>query len=138
MVFIAHSLSLPRYQYADSELISTEFQYFRGGGRRAGVDSKGDLGAMAPKPWDYNVTSSVNSHSRARVCACVCVCMTHTRKNVHTQMHTCTCIISYTHKLQLLLSCDTRARNLRKLSSKFFHLCVDERYSSNMTSTHNH
>ena len=89
MVFIAHSLSLPRYQYADSELISAEFQYFRGGGRRAGVDSKGDLGAMAPKPWDYNVTSSVNSHSRARVCACVCVCVydTHTKECTYTNAY---------------------------------------------------
>ena len=32
---------------------------------------------------------------------------------------------------------DTQARNLRKFSSKFLHLCVDEQYSSNMMSTHN-
>ena len=32
---------------------------------------------------------------------------------------------------------DTWARNLHKLFSKFLHLCVDEQYPSNMTSTHN-
>ena len=36
------------------------------------------------------------------------------------------------------LDSDTRARNLHKFLSKFLHLCVDEHYSSKMTSTYNH
>ena len=31
----------------------------------------------------------------------------------------------------------TRASKLRKLSGKFLHLCIDEQYSNNITSTHN-
>ena len=95
----------------DSELISAKFQYCQdeeeAGGQ--GWILRGDQGAMAPKPWDYNITSSVNSHAHAhipklthahRLCvcvnvcvrACVCVCDTHTKvctyTNTYMHMHT--------------------------------------------------
>ena len=60
--------SLIHYRYlanrTDSELISAEFQNCHGEEEAEGQGwiQRGDQRAMAPKPWVYNVTSSINSH----------------------------------------------------------------------------
>ena len=47
-------------------------------------------------------------------------------------------VLNHTKAFSLYKASDTRARNLRKFSSTFLHLCVNEQYPSNMTSTNNH